>query len=44
MVQKDLLIQELQKQLHNTENTETKVLLNSLIADVLTGKFNVKVW
>lgn len=44
MIQKDLLLQDLQKQLHNTEDDQTKVILSNLIADVLTGKFNVKVW
>jgi hypothetical protein len=44
MIQKDILLQDLQKQLHNAEDDQTKVILNGIIADVLSGKFNVRVW
>lgn len=44
MVQKELLLQELQEKLHSTEDEQIKILLNELIYKVADGQFNVRVW
>jgi hypothetical protein len=44
MIQKELLLKELQIQLHNATNDETKILLNGLIYEIADGHFNIRVW
>jgi hypothetical protein len=44
MIQKELLLKELQTKLHNTEDDQIKIVLNELIYNIADGKYNVKVW
>lgn len=44
MIQKDLLLSELQKQVRETDNEQVKLALGAVIAEVLSGKFNIRVW
>jgi hypothetical protein len=44
MLEKELLLKDLQEQLHNADNEGIKIIINNIIADVLTGKYNVRVW
>jgi hypothetical protein len=44
MIEKELLLKELQSKLHNTEDGQIKILLNELIYKITDGQFNVRVW
>lgn len=44
MIEKELLLQELQTKLHNTEDNQVKIILNELIYKVADGQFNIRVW
>jgi hypothetical protein len=44
MIEKQLLLKDLQKQLHETDNDQTKVIISNLIADILTDKYSVRIW
>lgn len=44
MLEKELLLNDLQEQLRNADNEGIKIIINNIIADVLTGKYNVRVW
>jgi hypothetical protein len=44
MLEKELLLKELQTKLHATEDEQTKILINELIWNISSGKYNVRVW
>jgi hypothetical protein len=44
MIEKELLIRDLQEQLRKTEDEQTKVILANIISDVISGKYNIRVW
>jgi hypothetical protein len=44
MIEKELILTHLQKQLHNTDNAVEKEILQNLIGDILSGEFNVRTW
>jgi hypothetical protein len=44
MLEKELLLNDLQEQLKNTDNEGIKIIINNIIADVVTGKYNVRTW
>jgi hypothetical protein len=44
MIEKELLLKELQTKLHNSEDDQVKLLLNELIGKVADGQFNIRVW
>ncbi|MED3562351.1 hypothetical protein [Bacillus xiapuensis] len=44
MLEKELLLAELQEKLHNTKDDQTKMLLNELIGNITSGVYNIRVW
>lgn len=44
MIEKELILRDLQNTLHTTENEQVKMIIGNVIADILSGKFNVRVW
>lgn len=44
MIEKELLLNDLQKQIKETEDEQTKVILANIISDVISGKYNIRVW
>jgi hypothetical protein len=44
MVQKDLLIEELRNKLKDAESLETKIVLNTIIGELLLNRYNVRIW
>jgi hypothetical protein len=44
MVQKDLLIEELRNKLKDAESLETKIVLNTIIGELLLDRYNVRIW
>jgi hypothetical protein len=44
MVQKDILIEELRNKLKDAESLETKVVLNTIIGELLLDKYAIKIW
>jgi hypothetical protein len=44
VIEKELLLIDLQKQLHNVDNEEVKMMLQNLIADVLSEKYAPRIW
>lgn len=44
MVQKELILKELQTQLHKAEDDKTKMVLNELIFKVASNEFAVRIW
>ena len=44
MIEKELLLADLQKQIKETEDEQTKVILANIISDVISGKYNIRVW
>jgi hypothetical protein len=44
MLDKQVLLKELQTLLHNATDDETKIVLNGLIYEIADGRFNIRVW
>ena len=44
MIEKQLLLIDLQEQLKAAQNDLTKAVLQHIIADVLSDKYNVRTW
>jgi hypothetical protein len=44
MIQKELILKDLQKQIHSTDDEQTKLILSSVIADILSEKYAIKIW
>jgi hypothetical protein len=43
-MEKELILIDLQKQLHESDNPEVKMMLNNIISNILTNKYNVRIW
>ena len=44
MIEKELLLNDLQKQLHDTEDETKQIVLRNIIADILSNKYSVRIW
>jgi hypothetical protein len=44
MIEKELILRDLQEQLHNATDETVKTVLQGLIADILSDRYNVRVW
>jgi hypothetical protein len=44
MVQKDILLEELRNKLKDAESLETKIVLNTIIGELLLDKYAIKIW
>jgi hypothetical protein len=44
MIEKELILRDLQNTLHNTDNEQVKLVIGNVIADVLSGKFDIRIW
>ena len=44
MVQKDILLEALREQLKEAESLETKIVLNTIIGELLLDKYAIKIW
>jgi hypothetical protein len=44
MVEKDLILKDLQEKLRSADDEKTKLILSEVIADLISGKYNIRVW
>jgi hypothetical protein len=44
MLEKELLLMDLQEQLHNTDNEGIKIIINNIIADIISNKYAPRIW
>jgi hypothetical protein len=44
MVQKELLLNALREQLKEAESLETKIVLNTIIGELLLDKYAIRIW